>query len=131
MQLGRDEICRMVADENSEFTIEFLKEVDKFIFSTLRKKTNSASSLIYDLSPLGKWSYRKVATIKYLYGCKGAINDFTDKLNKILEMYEIYVKDKLEKKYEQFGKENHEAYILVKKQERLQKWKETQSKEHS
>ena len=118
----------MVHEENPEFDLEFLNELDKFIFQTLRHKTSNPTSLIYDLAPLGKWTYRKVATRKYLYGCGDVVNEFTDKLRIILDMYEIYTGDKLKKKYEQFGKENHEAYILAKKQERLQKWKEAKSK---
>lgn len=127
MQLGRSEICKMVHDENPEIPLDFLNELDKFIFQTLRKKTSTPTALIYDLAPLGKWTYRHLATRKYLYGCGESNNDFVDKLKLILSMYEVYVEDKLNKKYEIFGKENHENYIMDKKQKRLQKWKKDKS----
>lgn len=131
MQLGRNQICEMVNKENPEFTLDFLIDLDKFIFSTVRNKISNPTSLIYDLAPLGKWTYRNKATKDYRYGCiknGEGTTEFTDKLDIILDMYKTYVNDKLEKKYEQFGKENHEAYLLAKKQERLQKRKETNPK---
>ncbi len=128
MQLGRNEICKMVQEENPEFDLDFLLELDKFIFSTLRKKTSNPTSLIYNLAPLGKWTYRKAKVVNTFNKCEEG-NELSIKIKMILDMYEIYVQDKLEKKYEIFGKESHESYILAKKQERLQKWQENKSKE--
>jgi len=130
MQISRKEICKMISEEHPEFDEKFLLEVDKFIFDTLKQKVNNPTNLIYDLSPLGRWTFRKKITKDKLQDQGVVGNEITPKLQSILSFYETYTQDKLEKKYEIFGKESHEAYLLAKEQKKLQKRKEVKPKKH-
>lgn len=130
MQLTGKEISAMVFEENPEFSLELIREVDKFIFRTLRDKISAADTLVYNLPPLGDFNYRKTQTEKFLNNINPELTIHKEKLQNILNQYKVYSEDKLKLKYDKFGKENHEAYLLAKKEKNIQRRKEAESKKH-
>ena len=114
-------ICQKVAEDlNVEY--DLIKSVNDVIFKELSQVIRKPKSLILSAQPLGNFYYRDKKTVVKLVKAKDNDPDneeFNQSLADILEMYKVYREDKLNFKYEKFGKENHEAYLLDKKQKKL------------
>lgn len=120
-------ICQKVADDlNVEY--DLIKSINDVIFKEVSKAVREPDSLIVGLQPLGNFYYRDKKTLEKLrnnlYFNHPDKEQYTKHLSHIMDMYEVYKKDKLEFKYEKFGKESHEAYLLAKKQKKLSGTKE-------
>lgn len=133
MQRTSKDISKKVSDLNPEFSLEVVQELNEFIFFKLKEKIKQGDSLIYFLPPLGNFNFRLKETTKVKKHQDNKKLEHKDPeiitvIDKVIINYKQYSQDKLNKKYERFGKENHESYILAKKQERLQRWQKNQSK---
>lgn len=96
-----------------------MSSINEIFFSEVRDKIQEVPSLVIAIPPLGNFIYRKAKQQRF----KDSINEEAKAIsNKILKMYEEYDRDKLNKRYEQHGKENHEAYLLAKKQGKVQRF---------
>lgn len=96
-----------------------MSSINNILFSEIRSRIEEVPSLVITLPPLGNFIYRKAKQARF----KDSINEEVKAIsNKILKMYEEYDKDKLNKRYEQHGEENHKAYLLAKKQGKIQRF---------
>lgn len=123
-------ICQKVSDElNIEY--DLIKSINDIVFKELYQAIRKPKSLILSVQPLGSFYYRDKKTLTKLVNAKQNDPDndeFNQSLANILEMYKVYREDKLNFKYEKFGKESHEAYLLDKEQKKLLTTKEDKSK---
>lgn len=123
-------ICQKLSDEiNVEY--DLIKSINDVVFKELYQAIRKPKSLILSVKPLGSFYYRDKKTLTKLVNAKQNDPDndeFNQSLADILEMYKVYREDKLNFKYEKFGKESHEAYLLDKEQKKLPTTKEDKSK---
>ena len=123
-------ICQKLSDEiNVEY--DLIKSINDVVFKELYQAIRKPKSLILSVKPLGSFYYRDKKTLTKLVNAKQNDPDndeFNQSLADILEMYKLYREDKLNFKYEKFGKESHEAYLLDKEQKKLPTTKEDKSK---
>ena len=124
-------ICQKVADDlNIDY--DLIKSINDTVFKELSQVVRSPESLIVSLQPLGNFYYRDKKTSEKLRNNLHFNNpdneEFTNNLSNIMNMYISYKEDKLKFKYEKFGKESHEAYLLDKKQKKLPTTKKDKSK---
>lgn len=135
MQKSHKHISKQVYDKHPEYSLEAIEELNKFLFQTLRRKIREGSNLIYKMGPLGSFVFRLKQTKLELYREKARDRYIDEDIQKtfqgIIDIYDNYKTDKLKSKYERFGKESHEAYLLAKKQKKLQEWERTKSEQHS
>lgn len=123
-------VCQKLSDElNVEY--DLIKSINDIIFKELSQVIRKPESLILSVQPLGNFYYRDKKTLVKLVKAKDNDPDneeFNKSLVDVLDMYIEYREDKLNFKYEKFGKENHEAYLLDKEQKKLSATKGIKSK---
>lgn len=124
MQSKAKDICDKFEDT------EKMKSINDIVFSELKLKMEQAPNLIIELAPLGKFYYRKFK-VQNIYNHPDVYPETKEICSRILDMYEKYNYDKLQVKYERFGKENHEAFILAKKQGKIQKFQKFEPEQYS
>ena len=119
-------ICQKLSDDiNVEY--DLIKSINDVVFKELYQAIRKPKSLILSVQPLGSFYYRDKKTVTKLLKANHDDPDneeFNQSLADILEMYKVYREDKLNFKYEKFGKESHEAYLLAKEQKKLPTTKE-------
>lgn len=124
-------ICQKVADD-LKIDYDLIKSINDIVFKELSQVVRNPKSLIVSLQPLGNFYYRDKKTSEKLRNNLHFNNpdseEFTNDLSNIMNMYISYKEDKLKFKYEKFGKESHEAYLLDKKQKKLSTPKKDKSK---
>lgn len=129
-------ISKQVHEKHPIYSLEFINTLNDYIFEKLKEKMSKAESLIYFLPPLGSFRFRLKETKSFVSKQINKVEKYRDAemlemANRIIDNYDTYREGKLNAKYERFGKETHEAYLLAKKEENLRKWKEAQFKQHS
>jgi len=114
------EICRRVSVKE-DVPQETVESINSIIFKTLSDKMRDPTHLIMSLAPLGNFYYREKKSRMRLESLKDypGSEEFGYNIQRILDMYKIYSQNKLNFKYEKFGKESHDAYILAKEQKKL------------
>lgn len=96
---------------------EFAESVGNFFFKRIADATREVPNLIIDANPFGKFFYRKAkTTVHSLKLTDKSDPDYVAFIYKILDLYELYDAAKLKFKYEKFGKESHDAYLLGKEE---------------
>lgn len=94
---------------------EFVESVGNFFFKNIADATREVPNLIINAGPLGNFFYRKAKTTVHALKLSDlSTPEYTEFIYKILDLYEAYDAAKLKFKYEKFGKESHDAYLLVK-----------------
>lgn len=126
-------ISEQVYNKHPEYSKEFIHSLNVYIFKKLKDEIKEGNSLIYFLPPLGNFQFRckeinKFVAYQSIKEEKYQDEELLKLSEKVLKNYDVYREDKLNAKYERFGKESHEAYLLARKEENLRKWKETKSK---
>lgn len=118
-------ICKKIAEkENMDY--QLIKDINDFVFSTVKEKMISGSKLITSLKGFGSWYYRKAKSIEKLSTFVALTEkelELEQRLKNIIEQYKVFNNDKLQKKHEKYGKENYEAYVLALKQKQIQESK--------
>lgn len=130
MKLEAFNICKQLSErENLDY--DMIKSINDSIFKSLNVTLRKSPNLIASVDDLGIFYYRKKKTLdklRFLKEDEIGYEEFKESLERIVEHYKQFDKDKLEFKYEQFGKEAHEAYLLDKKQKGLFRAKENKPK---
>lgn len=119
-------ICEDYASsQNLEY--DFVKSINDILFKSVRDKIKSPDSLILRVGKLGNFFYKKTK-VKFKLSNEKNDDELIEDYKTILNMYEEYLTDKLNFKYEKFGKQGHDAFILAKEQKKLSRAKEIKSK---
>ena len=123
-------ICQKVADD-LKVEYDLIKSINDIVFKEVSKITRTPDTLIVSLQPLGNFYYRDKKTSEKLRSVTHFNNpdseEYKTHLTNITEMYKLYKEDKLKFKYEKFGKESHEAYLLAKEQKKFSSTKSIKS----
>lgn len=130
MRKSSKDICKQVSEKYG-YDLDMVKSVSETLFKILEDKVRNPTHLIINCSPLGSFFFRHTKS-RNLVG-KGKYPEiiFEDNLKKILELYKVYDKDKLDFKIERFGEESHKAYLLGKEQKKLQNKKKVELKKYN
>lgn len=135
MQKTSKDIVKAVHAKYPQYSEDLLMKLNNFLFKTLQAKISEGKTLLYLLNPLGTFSFRRKATEDYLKLQPPSNlenpSEFISSLLRVSDQYKVYVEDKLKLKYEKFGKESHEAYLLAKKAQRAKKYQARQRKNNS
>lgn len=135
MKLESFNICQQVSEKNN-IEYDLVKSINDIFFKSLNETVRKANNLIIDADVLGNFYYRQKKTADKLDSLKRGFfkKDFNDtteleaSLERILLYYKDYNNDKLNFKYEQFGEENHKAYLMGKESKSLFPSKKNKSK---
>ena len=92
---------------------DLMESISNIIFKDVKDSIEECNNLRLIVKDFGTFYFRKrkASIDDNAPSVKLKKKDFS---KKILDMYEVFDKDKLEFKYEKFGKENHENYLLGK-----------------
>ena len=120
-------ICQSFCEKHDE-EYEFIKSINDVMFKQFRDDIRNPTSLILSMGDLGRMYYKKTKTSFKLMESNTQDEEIKEGAKKILEMYKVYDKDKLNYKYEKFGKESHDAHILARKEKKLSKSKKIEFK---
>ena len=127
MKLESFNICQNYAEKNN-LNYEFVKSINDVLFKEIRNKIRTPNSLILKVGKLGDFFYKRTKVKTKVDFDKGKDDELLIHYHKVLTMYEEYMADRLKFKYEKFGKETHDAFLLDKEQKRVQRAKENKSK---
>ena len=133
MKLESFNICQQVADKHS-LPYDLLKSINDIFFKTLKDtiRNPTEGKLIINAHPLGTFYYRRKKTMDKITFREDEIDEeYKNNLYTILTNYEQFDKDKLKFKYEKFGKESHDAYLMAKKEKNFSKSQKTHPEDNS
>lgn len=112
----------------SSYNSDLVESVHDAFFQHMDKCIRNPESLIFLIPSIGSFYYRDKKSREFYYKIRNTDPDTAEVIKSYLDIYEDYYKDKLEFKYEKFGKESHDAYLMAKKQKAIQKAQENKSK---
>lgn len=126
--------------ERTGVEYDLLKSINDIVFKDIVEWSRQPTSLIIKLDKFGSFFFKKAKTERKITSLTNMLKDEskqsqTEVLNNriksynfILEEYKKFKQAKYDIKCEKYGKQNYENYILVKKQEKIQKSKEAKLK---
>lgn len=127
MQYKSNDICKSVSKEK-DIDFDLVKSIDTAIFKELSNQMRNPTNIFINVYKLGTFKFRCKKVNSALTNYDKELNkEIIPNLEKIIGLYDNYIKDKNEFKENKFGKETHRAYLLAKEQEKLSKAKEVKS----